>query len=57
MDSVIPTLLRSNFPDHKKINFHNNTRFLIRDVFIRKSLGIVKIKKLPTNMTIFRFAP
>ena len=45
------------FRNIRKLIFENNTRFFIRDVFIRKSLGIVKIKKLSTNMTMLRFAP
>ena len=49
-------LLRSNFLEHKKINFRENTRFFIRDLFIRKRLGIAKIKKLSTNVTLLRFA-
>ena len=45
------------FRNIRKLIFEKNTRFFIRDVFIRKSLGIAKIKKLSTNVTMLRFAP
>ena len=45
------------FRNIRKLVFANNTRFFIRGAFIRKSLGIIKIKKLLTNMTMLRFAP
>ena len=45
------------FRNIRKLIFENNTRFFKRDVFIRKSLGIVKIKKFSTNVIMLRFAP
>ena len=45
------------FRNIRKLVFANNTRFFIRDVFIRRRLGIVKIKNLSTNINMLRFAP